>query len=148
MLISSLYSYIQLQVYLGRPLVCCIFWVAAKQSLRLGVNIINILFALFVPIIWRQKYKSWNVTIESCSICFRTKNGCVKGWWNWLLSTNRKSTKTSTLITSANIWYNKCLRKWRTNTIFVEKWTAYYSIIILLLLLLKSVTLRYSVRRL
>ncbi len=29
-------------------------------------------------------YKSWNKTIESCSICFRTKNLRVKCWWNWL----------------------------------------------------------------
>jgi len=34
---------------------------------------------------WRLKLQSWNITRESCAICFRTKKGRVKCWWNWLL---------------------------------------------------------------
>jgi hypothetical protein len=54
-----------------------------------GVNFINILRTYFAPIFWPQKYKSWNVTIESCSICFCTKNAHVKCWWNQLLFATR-----------------------------------------------------------
>ncbi len=41
----------------------------------------------FVPIFctkfWHQKLQSWNVTRESCAICFHTKKVQVKCWWSW-----------------------------------------------------------------
>jgi len=41
--------------------------------------------SIFHTKFWCQKLQSWNVTRESCAICFCTKKARVKCWWNWLL---------------------------------------------------------------
>ncbi len=46
------------------------------------VNFINILCLHFLPIFWRQKLQSWNVTRESLKKHFHTKNAHIQCWWN------------------------------------------------------------------
>jgi len=50
-----------------------------------GVNFINVLCKYFCTKFWSQKLQSWNVTRESCVVCFCTEKACVKCWWNWHL---------------------------------------------------------------
>jgi len=58
---------------------------ARKMLVKLttGVNFINILRSLFLPISFCQKI-SLSELKKSCVKHFRTKNTCVKHWWNWL----------------------------------------------------------------
>jgi len=44
---------------------------------------VSISCAHFVPIFWRQKLQSWNITRESCANHFCMKNTSIKCWWNW-----------------------------------------------------------------
>jgi len=38
---------------------------------------------IFCTKFWRQKSQSRMYLEKSCSICFCTKNECVKCWWHW-----------------------------------------------------------------
>ncbi len=62
----------------------CIWSNFIQNIFSQGVNFINILRTFFLPIFWRQKLQSWNVSRESCAKSFHTKNVRVKCWWNWL----------------------------------------------------------------
>jgi len=75
-----------------------------------------------------QKIQSRNITRESCTIRFRTKNTCLKCWWNWHLEITifwSLINKMVRVLIMIIVLYFQCARfSWPTHVRFDLLWCA------------------------